>query len=399
MSIGEVYECFIREVGSYMWRDIGFDKETWNDVSKAERVCMFQYLSTWFDFGAITNDPMTTTYWAPLNNQICAQYRGRKNVEKYRLTGSIGDVEAARAQAPTEKHQKRSVGNKKIRKKQVVKNREGTCSYDSACFKKNLNRFEAFHRAHVNKKDEFVDPLVEDKYGTRRGHVRGIGPKPFSVAGTSTSSQWQSQSQAPQPTQDVNVKTFLHNPTFVTAIRDIIRSFKNQVNNEENNDEEDENISLNLTEDTQTTMGLLFMPITVGRIHLHAPHLRPPSCPQCHHEFLLQQQENCNLNLCREIIAMQSTCHHEFLLQQQEKCNLNLYREIMAMKSTWSPPRYNLLKLNTDGSSKGNPGPSSIGGLIRDGNGRWLCGYIGKMKGRSYTSLEAEVWSISKGYV
>lgn len=69
----------------------------------------------------------------------------------------------------------------------------------------------------------------------------------------------------------------------------------------------------------------------------------------------------------------------------------------MAMKSTWSPPRYNLLKLNTDGSSKGNPGPSSIGGLIRDGNGRWLCGYIGKMKGRSYTSLEAEVWSIFKG--
>ena len=45
MPIGEVYECFIREVGSYMWRDIGFDKDTWTEVSEAERVGMLQYLS------------------------------------------------------------------------------------------------------------------------------------------------------------------------------------------------------------------------------------------------------------------------------------------------------------------------------------------------------------------
>ncbi|CAI9276849.1 unnamed protein product [Lactuca saligna] len=38
---------------------------------------------------------------------------------------------------------------------------------------------------------------------------------------------------------DVDVNVFLQNPTFVTTIRDIIRSFKNQVN-EENNIGEDE---------------------------------------------------------------------------------------------------------------------------------------------------------------
>mgnify|MGYP001544320398 FL=1 len=43
--------------------------------------------------------------------------------------------------------------------------------------------------------------IFEKVLGTRRGHVRGIGPKTSSAAGTSASSQWQLQSQAPQPTQ------------------------------------------------------------------------------------------------------------------------------------------------------------------------------------------------------
>ncbi|CAH1447283.1 unnamed protein product [Lactuca virosa] len=144
-----------------------------------------------------------------------------------------GDVEAARAQAPTgmdrqrwnatidyfltEKHQKRSAGNKECRKKQVVKNRGGTCNYYVGLFQ------EIFHRALVNKKGEFVDHFVEEQYnvlvaevalqthhiadsggdpdtidwiaifekvlGTRRRHVRGIGPKPSLAAGTSASSQ------------------------------------------------------------------------------------------------------------------------------------------------------------------------------------------------------------------
>ncbi|KAL7603049.1 hypothetical protein Lser_V15G18904 [Lactuca serriola] len=120
---------------------------------------------TFFNMKAITNHPMAPTYWASLNNLICARYRGCKNIVKDRLIDFVGDVEAPRAQAPTgmdrqrwnatidhfliEKHQKRSAGNKECQKKQVVKNRGGTCIYGSACFKK-----------------EFVDPLVEDQYNT-----------------------------------------------------------------------------------------------------------------------------------------------------------------------------------------------------------------------------------------
>ncbi|CAI9263256.1 unnamed protein product [Lactuca saligna] len=143
-----------------------------------------------FDFGAITNDPITIVYWASLNNRICVRYRGRKNVTKTRSTGFQGDVEAARAQAPADMD-----------------------------LQQDLNRLEAFHCGHVIKKGEFVDHLVEDQYnalvvevsqqthhiansggdpdtidwvtifekvlGTRRGHVRGIDPKPSSVVGTS----------------------------------------------------------------------------------------------------------------------------------------------------------------------------------------------------------------------
>ncbi|GKD44177.1 ribonuclease H protein [Tanacetum coccineum] len=60
-------------------------------------------------------------------------------------------------------------------------------------------------------------------------------------------------------------------------------------------------------------------------------------------------------------------------------------------------PGDNILKLNTDGSSIGSPGPSSFGGLIRDSKGKWVCGYMGNITRRWCTSLEAEIWSIYRG--
>ncbi|CAI9282837.1 unnamed protein product [Lactuca saligna] len=180
---------------------------------------MFQHLSTWFDFGAISNDLQTPVYWASLNNRIYTWYRGHKPIAKTRFTDFEGDVEAARAQAPDgmdlqcwsdtidhfliDKHKKRSTNNKECRKMQVVKNRGGTCNYGSGCFKNNLNILEAFHRGHVNIQGKFVDLLVEDQY-------------------------------------DVDINAFLQNLKFVNAIGDILRSFKNQINKEQNNDVEDE---------------------------------------------------------------------------------------------------------------------------------------------------------------
>ncbi|GJQ94547.1 hypothetical protein Tco_0005686 [Tanacetum coccineum] len=53
------------------------------------------------------------------------------------------------------------------------------------------------------------------------------------------------------------------------------------------------------------------------------------------------------------------------LLHQQEY--------LFMMKSRWMFPGDNILKLNTDGSSIGSPGPSSFRGLIRDIKGAWVC--------------------------
>lgn len=41
----------------------------------------------------------------------------------------------------------------------------------------------------------------------------------------------------------------------------------------------------------------------------------------------------------------------------------------MRKAATWSPPKPGWLKLNFDGASRGNPGPSGIGYVIRDHSG------------------------------
>ncbi|CAI9303404.1 unnamed protein product [Lactuca saligna] len=158
MSIGEVYKCFIWEVGSYMWRDIGFDKDTWTDVSEAERVGMFQYLS------------------------ICAQYRGRKNVAKTLLTGFEGNVEAARAQAPAAFHR----GH--VNKKGEVFDPLVEDEYNA------LAAEVALQTHHIDDSDGDPDTIdwiaiFEKVLGTQRGHVRGIEPKPSSTVGKSAQSQ------------------------------------------------------------------------------------------------------------------------------------------------------------------------------------------------------------------
>ncbi|KAF5934299.1 hypothetical protein HYC85_030470 [Camellia sinensis] len=52
------------------------------------------------------------------------------------------------------------------------------------------------------------------------------------------------------------------------------------------------------------------------------------------------------------------------------------------------------LKLNTDGSRK-TGGAGGFGGLIRDEQGAWVCGYYGRLQ--PGTSLEAELWALYKG--
>lgn len=61
----------------------------------------------------------------------------------------------------------------------------------------------------------------------------------------------------------------------------------------------------------------------------------------------------------------------------------------------WDKPAVGWMKLNTDGSSLGNPGLAGGGGVIRDWTGRWIVGFSRNIGIAS--SLMAEPWAIQYG--
>ncbi|GLU15130.1 hypothetical protein SLE2022_316500 [Rubroshorea leprosula] len=63
----------------------------------------------------------------------------------------------------------------------------------------------------------------------------------------------------------------------------------------------------------------------------------------------------------------------------------------------WSKPHFPTIKLNSDGSSIGNPGLSGSGGIFRDSLGNWVLGYARNIGFSS--PLAAELWAIRDGLV
>ncbi|XP_073133701.1 uncharacterized protein [Henckelia pumila] len=61
----------------------------------------------------------------------------------------------------------------------------------------------------------------------------------------------------------------------------------------------------------------------------------------------------------------------------------------------WLKPPPGFFKLNVDGSSKGNPGESSVGGLVRDSSGRTL-GFFSEFIGPG-SNVRAELWAVWRG--
>lgn len=66
-----------------------------------------------------------------------------------------------------------------------------------------------------------------------------------------------------------------------------------------------------------------------------------------------------------------------------------------ASNVCWIPPPHDFVKLNFDGSSLGNPGPSGIGGVIRDEQGNLLAMYSGPVGVGD--SLRAEILAALEG--
>lgn len=48
-------------------------------------------------------------------------------------------------------------------------------------------------------------------------------------------------------------------------------------------------------------------------------------------------------------------------------CSIKLQKQAARQRvAVWTPPIMGVLKFNVDGASKGNPGPSGMGGVLRD---------------------------------
>ncbi|KAH9720545.1 proline transporter 2 [Citrus sinensis] len=60
----------------------------------------------------------------------------------------------------------------------------------------------------------------------------------------------------------------------------------------------------------------------------------------------------------------------------------------------WQPPRWPVLKLNTDGALKSS-GLASAGGLVRNYCGEWVCGF--SMNLGSCSIMEAQLWGLYQG--
>lgn len=68
------------------------------------------------------------------------------------------------------------------------------------------------------------------------------------------------------------------------------------------------------------------------------------------------------------------------------------YKEVEAVR--WLPAPVPHITINTDGSSRGNPGPSGAGGLARSASGSWLWGSSLRLGVTNNTM--AELWGIRR---
>ena len=91
--------------------------------------------------------------------------------------------------------------------------------------------------------------------------------------------------------------------------------------------------------------------------------------------------------------------HSDAMIKELEFAFLGLNGKmrppLTSIQVRWIPPPENWFKLNTDGSSLGNPGRASGGGIIRNFHGDSVCGYARSVV--YTTSIVAELWALRDG--
>ncbi|KAK9995412.1 hypothetical protein SO802_020098 [Lithocarpus litseifolius] len=83
------------------------------------------------------------------------------------------------------------------------------------------------------------------------------------------------------------------------------------------------------------------------------------------------------------------------VIKMSLRLNEKLQHTLFVIQVQWHPFPDNWLKLNSDGSSLGNPGRAGGGGIIRNSRGEWVSGYARAIGHTS--SVAAELWALRDG--
>ena len=90
---------------------------------------------------------------------------------------------------------------------------------------------------------------------------------------------------------------------------------------------------------------------------------------------------------------------YEVITKAAEFAFLGVNGKNVRVKTTvqvrWTSPPVQWVKLNSDGSSMGNPGRAGGGGIIRNAEGKWIKGYARSIG--NTTSIAAELWALRDG--
>ncbi|KAD4180501.1 hypothetical protein E3N88_29092 [Mikania micrantha] len=293
--VGERNDWFTREIGIYMQANIAFEKKSWGNVSDHEKNALYEHLRESFDLNAVERDLEAAKKKGGIEGAIMKRYRDRKARAKQHFlsVGGEADLVRARANPPedmpeqnwwraidyftSDGHKSRSRVNTSVRQQQKYTNRGGTSSYSSFCYKLEKSRLDAFYNAHTYKDGTFDSPLAQDHYdrlksafdsrtepntdgehdagssthmndvevfeevmGQRRGHYRGIGPKPTGAASPASVGYSGHSQRQPRFTKE-DYQEMFQDPNF----RDELTQFLGSMNpsdkgNDGYNDEDDD---------------------------------------------------------------------------------------------------------------------------------------------------------------
>ncbi|KAK1419874.1 hypothetical protein QVD17_29291 [Tagetes erecta] len=203
--VGEVMDLFGREASIYMWRSIPLDKHSWSNVSSAMRNALREHMNVKdlfhierFDLDAIERDPDCSKLESGIRGIFMKKYRTRKNEAKQRFTqlGGKEKADEVKENPPVEDLKK-----------------------EYECQNEALGEEGSSSQLHPRDVQIF-----EKVMGSRRGHVRGIGPKPSS-ASPSAFTREKEQETPPALTQ-AQVESLFQNQFFRDQFTQFLASYK-----------------------------------------------------------------------------------------------------------------------------------------------------------------------------